>query len=284
MDVPRSQLPPLEWIRAFEAAARCGSFTAAASEIGITQSAVSQRIAQLERRLGATLFQREARAVSLTVEGEAWLPHVQSALGALRDSSEALFGADPRSLTISASQSVIELWILPRLEAFKAIAGGQLSIQTMVLGAHDAPPDDVLGIRYGTGNWPLAYKQPLYSERLAPVASPQLVKDARDWRYLPRIACSGPRPGWHDWTSQCEWPTTPVPHLRFDTFLSGLSAALAGEGVLLGSLPLCSHHFEEGRLVQLGEDILYHHETYWLIADKPALSRLQWDAIAALTE
>ena len=73
------KMPPLEWVRAFEAAARCGSFTAAAAETGLTQSAISQRIGHLERLLGTKLFYRGARSIELTVEGEAWLPHVRVA-------------------------------------------------------------------------------------------------------------------------------------------------------------------------------------------------------------
>lgn len=86
----RDRLPPLEWIRAFEAAARLGSFTAAAEDLGLTQAAVSQRIGHLEKHFGASLFHRRARAISLTVEGEAWLPHVRLALEGLRDSAGAV--------------------------------------------------------------------------------------------------------------------------------------------------------------------------------------------------
>ncbi len=247
------KLPPLEWIRAFEAAARCGSFTLAAAEIGITQSAVSQRIGQLEKLLGTNLFVRNARSITLTVEGETWLPHVQSALESVRDSSEALFGAERNRLTVSASQSVIDLWLLPRLNQLSQIAGGQLAIQTMVLGTQDVPLDDVIRIRYGVGDWPHAYKLPLYSERIAPMASPELAKTVGDWTQWPRIACSGPRPGWQAWAAQFGVATTPVPHLRFDTFASGLAAARAGMGVLLGSVPLSQSDVDAGRLVLLGE-------------------------------
>lgn len=274
------KLPPLEWIRAFEAAARCGSFTAAAVEIGITQSAVSQRIGHLEKTLGTVLFLRRARAITLTVEGEAWLPHVQAALDAMRDSSEALFGAGRGRLTLSASQSVIALWLLPRLERLRSIAGGQLAIQTMVLGVHDAPPDDVIGIRYGAGNWPHPYKLPLYAERMAPLAAPELAAGGGDWMQLPRIACAGARPGWQEWAARFGVPTTPVPHLRFDTFLSAAGAARAGMGILLGSLPLCGADIAAGRLVRLGDDILDHSESYWIIAGKDAVSRSQWDKIS----
>ena len=92
MQTPSFDQLPLEWIRAFETAARLGSFTAAAAETGLTQSAISQRIGHLEARLGTRLFLRHARQISLTPEGEAWLPHVQLALEGLRDSAEALFG------------------------------------------------------------------------------------------------------------------------------------------------------------------------------------------------
>ncbi|UWR63765.1 LysR family transcriptional regulator [Phaeobacter inhibens] len=277
MQQQRPTLPPLEWIRAFEAAARCGSFTAAAAETGITQSAISQRIAQLEKRLGTVLFHRHPRAITLTVEGEAWLPHIQSALDTMRDSSEALFGTGRRQLTISASQSIIDLWLTPRLAALSDIAGGQLAIRTMVLGAHDAVEDEVVRIRYGVGDWPHAYKLPLYSEGIVPLASPDLIgRRGGHWSDWPRIACSGPRPGWPDWVACHGGGSTPVPHLRFDTFLSALGAARAGTGVLLGSLPLCHQDLAAGQLVRMGLDHLDHHATYWMIAGQDAVSRTQW--------
>ncbi len=71
-------------------------------------------------------------------------------------------------------------------------------------------------------------------------------------------------------------PTTPVPHLRFDTFLSALGAARAGMGVLLGSLPLCAEDLSAGRLVRLGDDVLQHHESYWAIAGPDAVARDEW--------
>ncbi|MFY9240813.1 MAG: LysR family transcriptional regulator [Roseovarius sp.] len=142
----RDRLPPLEWIRAFEAAARLGSFTAAAEDVGLTQAAVSQRIGQLEKHLGTPLFNRRARAISLTVEGEAWVPHVRLALEGLRDSTEGVFGTGHRRLTLSASQTIIDLWLLPRLGRLQALTQAEISIQSMVVGTHDAPQDDVIRI------------------------------------------------------------------------------------------------------------------------------------------
>lgn len=275
----RDRLPPLEWIRAFEAAARLGSFTAAAGEVGLTQAAVSQRIGQLEHHLGTTLFHRRARAISLTVEGEAWLPHVRLALEGLRDSTEAVFGTSRRRLTLSASQTVIDLWLLPRLGRLQAATKAEISIQTMVVGAHDAPQDDTIRIRYGSGDWPHHYRVRLYTEEISPVAAPSLAARPEPWTTLPRIACAGPRPGWHAWAAEFGIPTIPVPSLRFDTHLSALGAAKAGLGVFLASLPLCSEALASGSLVRLDSGSLSHHESYWMLASPQGLSRHQWQAI-----
>lgn len=275
----RDRLPPLEWIRAFEAAARLGSFTAAAEDLGLTQAAVSQRIGQLEKHLGTPLFDRRARAISLTVEGEAWVPHVRLALEGLRDSTEAVFGSGHRRLTLSASQTIIDLWLLPRLGRLQTLTKAELSFQTMVVGTHDAPQDDVLRIRYGTGDWPHPYRARLYAEEIAPVAAPSLAARAEHWTAWPRIACAGQRPGWHAWAAEFGIPTTPLPSLRFDTHLSALGAARAGLGVCLASLPLCAEALASGALVRLDPATLSHHESYWLLAGPQAVSRDQWQAI-----
>jgi len=273
------RLPPLEWIRAFEAAARLGSFTAAGRDLGLTQAAISQRIGQLEQHLGVALFSRKARTIALTVEGEAWLPHVCHALNGLRDSTDAVFGSRHKRLTISASQSVIELWLMPRLGRLQSLTGAEIAVRTLVLGAHDAPLDDVIRIRYGAGDWPHPYRMRLYAEELAPVAAPSLIQRAAPWTSLPRIACAGARPGWPAWAAAFGIPTTPVPHLRFDTQLSALAAAKAGLGVVLASLPLCAEALENGTLLRLDESSLSHHESYWLLAGPKAVSRDVWTAI-----
>jgi LysR family glycine cleavage system transcriptional activator len=276
----RDRLPPLEWVRAFEAAARLGSFTAAAEDVGLTQAAVSQRIGQLEKQLGTPLFHRRARAISLTVEGEAWLPHVRLALEGLRDSTEAVFGTGHRRLTLSASQTVIDQWLLPRLGRLQSLMKAEISIQSMVVGTHDTPQDDVIRIRYGTGDWPHPYRARLYAEEICPVAAPSLAARAGHWTAWPRIACAGQRPGWHAWATEFGIPTTPLPDLRFDTHLSALGAAKAGLGVFLASLPLCAEALSTGALVRLHPASLSYHESYWMLASPQAVSRDQWQAIA----
>ncbi|WP_412555615.1 LysR family transcriptional regulator [Shimia sp. MIT1388] len=266
---------PLEWVRAFEAAARLGSFTAAAQETGLTQSAISQRIGNLEARLGTQLFVRQARRITLTVDGEAWLPHVQAALVGLRDSTEALFGVSRNRLTISASASVNELWLVPRLGQLAEVSGAQITLSTMVVASGETKDDAAVRIRYGSGDWPVAHAVPLYEERLSPVVAPALLAQGA-WQALPRLSVSGPRPSWRRWCAQTDTPTTPVAHLRFDSFCAGLAAARAGQGVLLASLPLVQAELDAGRLVRVTDEVLRHHETYWLLGAKERLSRRQW--------
>ncbi|TIX68957.1 MAG: LysR family transcriptional regulator, partial [Mesorhizobium sp.] len=89
-------LPPLDWLRSFEAAARLSNFTAAAAELGLTQAAVSQHIRALEQRLKTRLFVRLARGVALSPEGAAYLPHIQSAFATIANSTTELF--EPRAV------------------------------------------------------------------------------------------------------------------------------------------------------------------------------------------
>ena len=272
------KLPPLEWVRAFEAAARLGSFTAAAAETGLTQPAVSQRIGQLEKHLGAQLFIRQARTIALTVEGETWLPHVQAALRELSDSSDLLFSRGRQRLTISASQSVISMWLAPRLSRACAAAGAEISVQSYSLGSQVTATDAALQIRYGAGNWPHHFQQPLFAEQLVPVCSPDLARE--DWTRLPRIACTGPRPDWDEFARRFDIPLTPIPMMRIDTQHGAVAAARAGQGVALASMALCASDFASGALVQLGRVIFEHSETYWLLAAHGAVGRKQWDALA----
>lgn len=260
------QLPPLEWIRVFEAAARLGSFTAAANELGLTQAAVSQRIKNLELRLGARLFNRQARGVILSTQGESWLPHVQAALGQLLHSAANLFEQPRRKITIAASGSVIELWIVRRLgEIARRLPHVQLSLQTVQhLPDYERLETD-FEIRFGTGNWSEREATRLFVEELAPVASPDLLNDpSKPWHDQPRIATSGPRAGWRDWSNAMGEPPPPTPVLRFDTFVQSLRAAEAGAGVLLASLALSADAIRSGKLQLLTERTLKMEGGYWI--------------------
>lgn len=270
---------PLDWVRAFEIAGRTGSFTAAAKECDVSQAAISQRISNLEGRIGVRLFVRGARGVVLSVEGEAWLPYVSAAFRSLDESYAEVFGIQREKITIAASASVNALWLAPRLKDWRDRHGSQIVLSTMVLQADDSLLETTLRVQYGIGEGKNRFEAPLFVEQLSPVASPDLLVGKRAWRMLPRLAVSGPRLGWNEWARHTGDPITPVPKLRFDSFSAALSAALSGAGVLLASLPLCASLIDAGRLVRLSQDKLEPQETYWMIANKAKMTKTQWAAI-----
>ncbi len=280
-------LPPLEWLRVFEAAGRTGSFTAAAAETGLTQAAVSQRIRHLEARLGVRLFMRLPRGVELSADGEAWLPHVQNALSALQRSTADLFGAPRRKLTVAAPGSVAALWIGPRLAPLAAAFPQlQLSVATVHRPADYAAADADFEVRFGDGAWPERRAARLYDEVLAPAAAPALLAgQGEDWRALPQIAVSGPRDGWREWAAAAGVAPPRPPFLRFDSFAPALSAAVAGAGVLLASLALARPEIEAGRLVRLPERSLRMERGYWITWPAARAVLAEHEAVvAALSE
>lgn len=273
---------PLEWIRAFEAAGRTGSFTAAARETGLTQAAISQRIGNLEKQIGARLFSRQARGVTLTVDGEAWMPYASNALNTLRQSAEELFGVQDKKIVISASASVIQRWLAPRLAGLNSDDRFQIAFTTMVLRSDFLQHDATVEVRYGNGSWPGKYRARLFAEALSPVCAPDICVPGGNWQSLPKIAVSGPRVGWQDWSKETADPATPIPKIRFDSFASALAAARSGIGVLLGSLPLITEDLENCNLTRLSDHALFPEESYWMTASKNGITQRQWDRLAAL--
>ncbi len=250
----------------FDAAARLGNFTAAAIELGLTQAAVSQRLRNLEGHLGVPLFTRLPRGVELTVEGEAYAPHVRTALAMLQRSTTDLFSAPKRQLSIAASSSTIQLWIAPRLpRLLEAVPDLQVSLTTVHRSPDFAGAGADLEVRFGDGSWPGRTARKLFDEVLMPVVAPRLHRHAEDdWRRLPQIAVSGPRCGWLDWAAAVGVQPPRPPSVRFDTFAQALEAAVSSVGVLLGSLALMGQELDAGRLIQLPEPSLRMDSGYWL--------------------
>lgn len=244
-------LPPLPWLRAYEAAARRGGFTAAAAELGLTQAAVSQQIGLLEAQLGARLFRRLRRGVELTAEGAAFLPHVQAAFSGLARSTAELFGKPAgRPVTLQGPVSFLTLWLGPRLARLGTdLAGIALSLSTIQVPGDVRPRSHDFDIRFGLGSWDGRSSHRLTTERLTPVCAPALARDA--WHDLPRLAVVGGREMWPDWAAIDPGLSADRPEIGFDTFVTALAAAEAGAGVLLGSRPLIDRALDQGRLVRL---------------------------------
>ncbi|RBW54794.1 LysR family transcriptional regulator [Ruegeria sp. A3M17] len=273
-------LPPLDWLRVFEAAGRLGGFSAAAREFGLTQAAVSQRIGNLEAWLGRTLFVREARGVSLTVEGESYLPLVQDSLQALERNTEDLFGKSPRELRVAGLSSHIHALVVPSLARFQEMQPKVRVLTDSVARRSSLDEERTwLQIRYGRGAWPGRDSELIAAEVLVPMAAPGVEWDA------PLIDLRGERPGWRDWAQKADQGDVTTSHISFDSMEHALSAARQGMGVALGSVPLAKADLQAGRLRRLNLPELKTKDGYWLTwPEERAKSKKQRALIADFLE
>jgi LysR family transcriptional regulator, glycine cleavage system transcriptional activator len=177
-------LPSLNGLRAFEAAARLLSFTQAAADLNVTQTAISHQIRRLEDQLGIKLFLRHGRSLTLTQEAQDYLPAVRSAFEDLRRATARLHRSGrERRLTVSTTASLATKWLVSRVAAFQdANPGMEIRITTST-GLVDFRREEVdLAVRYGRGHWPGLRADWLMAERLFPVCSPGLLRGSEPLR------------------------------------------------------------------------------------------------------
>lgn len=253
-----AQLPPLIWLRTFEACARHLNFTAAGNELGLTQAAVSQHIKSLEAELGATLFTRLRRGVELTAEGGAYLPHIQGVFRSLARSTSELFGRKAgRVVNLRSPISFSLLWLAPRLRTLaRAFPQVKLDLSTVHVPADYAGEQEGFDIRFGIGPFEGRESHRLTWERLVPAAAPGLVNtldQPSDWLHLPLLSVAGAREMWPDWFARAGLPLPGPASFVFDSFAVALEAARNGTGVVLASRPLADTALVEGHLVRLSD-------------------------------
>ncbi|UWQ13054.1 LysR family transcriptional regulator [Aliiroseovarius sp. M344] len=254
-------LPPLTWFRAFEAAARHLSFTAAAEEIGMTQSAVSQQVKALETRLRVALFTRHARGLSLTDGGRRLLPQVGAALDKLTAATEIFdSGTVENQLTVAASVSIAQWVIAPHLRGFTV---AHPTTHLRFLSA--IWPDDFVSaradveIRFGSKKQVGRNAELLTPNRLIALKSPALKGEFED---LPLIEAVGTSGGWRGWGNAIGG--TPKPTLFADSYGMALHMASHGHGVALVSELLVRHAISTGQLEYAHPASVEAQEGYYL--------------------
>ena len=253
-------LPTLSWLRAFEAAARTSSFTAAAAELSLTSGAISYQIRALEAHLGFALFERLPRGVKLTPMGVAYLPPVRKAFEELADSTVGLFGGLERvQITVHAPVSLAALWLAPKLPAF-SIANPSIEVRLSSVIWDNAVLDEAtdLEIRYGTGHWHGYRSEPLLTQGISAVCSPRLLETLMSTgdvvRALPRhmIHIMGHEKHWLKVRQALQLDNIATgAGATVDTTIAALELASAGTGIALAH-PLFLHaYFATGRLVSV---------------------------------
>ena len=248
-------LPPVMNLQAFEAVARRRSFALAAAELHLTASAISHQVARLEAQLGVRLFERSAHGVRLSSAGESYLSRVGGALSAIAAATEDLRQGVSNSLYVHSAPSIASLWLMSRLSGF-AEACPDIA---MNLSAAHTPSDFDLGqadvdIRYGIPNWPGLVVEPLFEERIVPLASPAYIQAHRLKRpehllNVKLIQSNVSIVQWSDWFAAYTDKRAPDRFsLRFDRAQMSLDAAAQGLGVALESATIAGLHIAERRL------------------------------------
>jgi LysR family glycine cleavage system transcriptional activator len=257
-------LPSLDFFKGFEAAARHLSFTKAAEELFVTQSAVSRQIQALEQRLGVALFLRRNRGLALTEAGEQMRRAVDSALRTLHQAVEQVSpGATPKMVTVTSSMAFSSLWLIPRLSGFRRLhpdVDVRISANNQVLDIDRERID--LAIRYCPSRAAPAGSVRLFGEEILPVCSPVLLRDRsrplkspQDLRHHVLLHFDEPhRPTpWLTWNVWLETAGVsdlePADSLRFNHYDQTIGAALGGQGVALGRRPLVKKLLADGALV-----------------------------------
>ena len=254
-----ARLPSLNGLRAFEAAARHLSFTLAASELNVTQTAISHQIRRLEEELGIRLFIRKNRALALTPKARDYLPGVRAAFNDLRLATDRLLRKDDdHVLTVSTLASLAAKWLLPRLTAFQEAHPGIDVRITTSTGLVDFRSGDVdAAIRYGRGNWQGLRADWLMADDFFPVCSPALLNGKRplkcpeDLRDHVLLHTSTNSDDWRQWLTAAGLPSdiSKQPGITFDLILMTVQAAIDGIGVAMGRTSYVQDDIAKGRLV-----------------------------------
>ena len=273
-------LPPLQWLRVFESSARHLSFTQAAEELNVTQSAVSQQIKLLENFIGESLFLRGARSLQLTNAGSTYLPDIQSALQILRSSTRSHFlHSDHHRITIRSNWSFSVLWLTPRIESFlQAHPGISLNIVPAIWESDYSNKSDDIEIRFGT--FTSGENEFLLSKQMScfPICSPEIAKQVdkpENMFKFGRINSLGAATPWEKVYELCNIsPLEGLQQIELSThgYMLAVEMARCRLGIMLGLSFISDSLLQQGDLVRLFDFELAIPETYYLKADRSRLS------------
>lgn len=284
MNLLRRAIPSPGNLLIFEAAARLGSFTRAAEELGMSQAAVSYGIQKLERDLGVALFTRDHRMVRPTEIGQRFFQDVSIGLGHIQQAVVSIqrMQADPH-VTLSVSTAFAGLWMLPRLAAFhEAHPDVDLRFLATDRDVDVAGNNIALGIRRGDGNWP-GYETALFApERIYPICSRGYLRSAisttaaskrrlslADLARLNLIHLEEPhryRPTWAEWFAASNHTFTDSGEgLRLNDYMLIVQATIEGQGIALGWDHLVRDLVARETLIRPTEAVWETNAAFWLV-------------------
>jgi len=265
------RLPPMQALRAFEAAARLSSLTRAASALNVTHGAISHQIKALEAELGTRLTERDGRGIRLTDEGRRFAFRIRAVLADLGEAvREVASRANPHQLRVSVMPSFAARWLLPRVGRFIA---GHPDIDLDVRASNalaDFRRDDVdVAIRYGGGDYPGTFTEFLMDDYYFPVCSPRLnggqlpAHPADLARYM---LLRSENEYWQTWFAKAELDLPePARGPMFDDTSHVLQAAIEGQGIALARSSLIGRDLDNGLLVRPFDVVVPSPHKYWFV-------------------
>jgi LysR family glycine cleavage system transcriptional activator len=246
------RLPFLNGVRAFEAAARTGSFARAADELHVTPAAVSRLVHLLEERIGADLFERKANRLAPTPAGQAYQAGLTPLFDALANLTAQVSAMGARVLTVGVGPTFAIRWLIPRLAEFQKVAP-DMEVRFATGGAAAPFSDDwTCGITLGNGDWPGLVAERLFAANLTPVCAPALarrLKQVDDLRAATLLRVGPAREDWPRWIRAAGLAKLSAKGPEFEYYGQALQAALDGVGVAMGISPYIDDDLRAGRLV-----------------------------------
>lgn len=292
--MPERKLPTLRLLTVFETVFRTGTIQKAASELNVTQPAVSQALKALEDEIGVRLLDRSTRPASLTEAGRLLQAGVSDGLGRIEEAIlkiRALRQGFDRSVTISCSVGTATYWLMPRLAAFyNEHPDIAVNVMTTAGAPEFSPGVDIL-IRYGTGDWRDGQVIRLLEEKVVPVCSPEYRQQIdpaaglSDVTLLHVVSNDKTWLTWQDFFDLNGLAENSNLGRYFTNYVQATQAALSGQGVMLGWETNTGDLVREGRLVALGGVPLSPREAFYLVTRDSARPACQTvvDWIRAIT-
>ena len=271
-------LPPLDYLLAFESAAKNGSFAAAGRELHVSETAVSRKVRLLEQHYDIALFVRGHRSIALTIQGKRLLASVEQSLDILRSASRSMFSQRQKNaINLAATNSVSSLWLMPRLHKFNS-ANRRLKIMLVSSDSDEeclAESMDLTILR-GEGNWPGYECRMLFGETVFPVCTSDYLAAnprAADIRELPRLDLIEVASSHTEWMNWSDWfghnglkDVELERATSFNTYPLSIQAAIDGLGVALGWQHLVDPLLDSGQLIRpLGDTCARTDSGYYLM-------------------
>ncbi|MBN7822007.1 transcriptional regulator GcvA [Bowmanella sp. Y26] len=267
------RLPPLNSLKAFEAAARHLSFTRAADELFVTQAAVSHQIKALEEFLGIKLFLRKNRSLLLTEEGQGYYLDIKDIFSSLQDATQRLLARGAKgAITVALPPSFAIQWLVPRIHKFSAqYPDIDVRIKAVDFDEGHLTDDVDVAIYYGRGKWPGLQADKLHTEYLTPICSPLLFQSDKpldtldDLRYH-QLLHDASREPWKNWIREFNVLGVNVNQGPiFSHSMLVLQAAALGQGIALGHSVLARPEIQAGRLICPFPEKLITKNAYYVV-------------------